>query len=251
MLAEGVHPVSLERAATPGRLPGRAAAAQRRAQHGADGQDPQGDRGRGRARRRRPGRRTRPSAVIDDDDRARSPVAAQGRGLLRLRRERQAHGAVVRARRDVPGRRASRSRFADLKDRMLFIEALETAKCFEEGVIDVGRRGQHRLDHGHRLPGADRRRGAVHDRLQALDETGHGVGPVGLARSWRAPTSSPRRTATASARRRTSARWRRRASPSPPEPPAGSAAVPPAFVHVPTVDAPRAVQPTEHPRRRR
>ena len=25
--------------------------------------------------------------------------------------------------------------FADVKDRMLFIEALETAKCFEEGVI--------------------------------------------------------------------------------------------------------------------
>ena len=39
-----------------GRLPGRAAADQRRAQHGADGQDPQGHRGRRRARGHRPRR---------------------------------------------------------------------------------------------------------------------------------------------------------------------------------------------------
>ena len=42
--------------------------------------------------------------------------------------------------------------FQDVKDRMLFAEALETAKCFDEGVHHVVRRGQHRLDHGHRLP---------------------------------------------------------------------------------------------------
>ena len=44
-----------------GRLPGRAAADQRRAQHGADGQDPQGHRGGRRARRRRPAATTRPA----------------------------------------------------------------------------------------------------------------------------------------------------------------------------------------------
>ena len=56
--------------------------------------------------------------------------------------------------------------FQDIKDRMLFAEALETAKCFEEGVIESVRRGQHRLDHGHRLPAHDRRRRAVHERLR-------------------------------------------------------------------------------------
>ena len=49
MLAEGVHPVSLERAATQAGYPVGAAPAQRRAEHGADGQDRQGDQGRRRA----------------------------------------------------------------------------------------------------------------------------------------------------------------------------------------------------------
>ena len=89
-----------------GRLPGRAAADQRRAQHGADGQDPQGHRGRRRARGRRP-RRLPGRRRHRDDDRPRPPVAAQGRRLLRLRRQRPAYDAVARARRDVPRRRAA------------------------------------------------------------------------------------------------------------------------------------------------
>ena len=44
----------------------------------------------------------------------------------------------------------------DMIDRMLFAEALETQKCFDEGVIKHHRRRQHRLDHGHRLPAVDR-----------------------------------------------------------------------------------------------
>ena len=97
MLGEGVHPMSLERAATQAGYPVGTAAALRRAEHGADGQD-----------RARPPR-TPPSAtaatyaphpaeaVVDDDDRARPPVAAQGRRLLRLRRERQRAAACGRA----------------------------------------------------------------------------------------------------------------------------------------------------------
>ena len=53
MLAEGVHPVSLERAATQAGYPVGTAAALRRAQHGADGQDRQGHPRRRRARRPR------------------------------------------------------------------------------------------------------------------------------------------------------------------------------------------------------
>ena len=53
MLGEGVHPVSLERAATQAGYPVPVAAAERRAQHGADGQDRQGHQGRRRAGRAR------------------------------------------------------------------------------------------------------------------------------------------------------------------------------------------------------
>ncbi len=49
----------------------------------------------------------------------------------------------------------------DLKERMLFAEALETVKCFDEGVLDDVPRRQHRLDLRHRLPGLDGRRRPV------------------------------------------------------------------------------------------
>ena len=79
--------------------------------------------------------------------------------------------------------------FRDVKDRMLFIEVLETAKCFEEGVHRLRGRRQHRLDHGHRLPARHRRRRAVHDRLPGSRRT---PTPRSVCRpSWREPTSSP------------------------------------------------------------
>ena len=133
MLAEGVHPVSLERAATQSGYPvgplqlsdelnmelmlkiGKATA---------DAAERDGIRVRRAPRRRR----------READGRARPPVAAQGRRLLRVRRERRAHPHLARAGRGVPARRDAVP-FQDVKDRMLFAEALETAKCFEEGVI--------------------------------------------------------------------------------------------------------------------
>lgn len=54
--------------------------------------------------------------------------------------------------------------FADLQDRFLFTEALETQRCFDEGA-DVDDRRQHRFDHGDRLPGLDRRHRAVRGQL--------------------------------------------------------------------------------------
>ena len=93
----------------PGRLPGRHAAALRRAQHGADGEDPGRRRGRRRARRHR-GARAPGQRRDRHDDRARPLLAAQGRRLLRLRRGRQARRASGPGWPSIPGRRASRSR---------------------------------------------------------------------------------------------------------------------------------------------
>ena len=110
MLGEGVAPASIEQAGQPGRLPGAAAAAVRRAQPRADAQDrrriAQGRRGRGRHLRAAPGRGGR-----REDDRDRPAVAAEGRRLLRVRR-RQAHRPVVGAEGDVQlrQRRAFRCR---------------------------------------------------------------------------------------------------------------------------------------------
>ena len=163
MLAEGVHPVSLERAATSAGFPVgplqisdelnmelmakiRKATEDAAARDGVDlGAYPAGD-------------------VIADDDRARPTLAAQGRRLLRLRRQRPAYDAVARARRDVPRRRA-----AGPDPRRARPDALHRGDRDREvlrgGRHHVRRRGQHRLDHGHRLPGADRRCRPVHDRL--------------------------------------------------------------------------------------
>ncbi len=88
----------------PGRLSGRPAADQRRAQPRADRQDSQRHQGRGREQRQdlraAPGRDGR-----RHDDQDRSAQQAQGRRLLQVRRGRPAGGSLGRARRDVPGRR--------------------------------------------------------------------------------------------------------------------------------------------------
>ena len=60
MLGEGVPPAVDRAGLIPGRLPGPAAAALRRAEHEADAADPQRLQGRDRGRGRRPGRRTPP-----------------------------------------------------------------------------------------------------------------------------------------------------------------------------------------------
>ena len=108
MLGEGVEPGQHRAGGFAGRLPGAAAAAVRRAQPRADAQDrrrdPQGRRGRRRHLRAAPGRGRR-----REDDRDRSPVAVEGRRLLRVRR-RQARRAVAGPARDVQVRCSSTSR---------------------------------------------------------------------------------------------------------------------------------------------
>ena len=109
MLAEGVHPMSLERAATQDGYPVGTAAAHRRAEHGADGQDRQG----------RP--RTPPSATARRTTSTRA--APSSRRMIELGRPSRLKGAgfyeyddgrrtrpVARPRRGVPGRRRAARR---------------------------------------------------------------------------------------------------------------------------------------------
>ena len=163
MLAEGVHPVTLERAATQSGYPVgtlqlsdelnmELMAKIGKATRDAAERD-------GLAYEEHPG-----SAVVMQDDRARSSLAAQGRRLLRVRRRRQAAGPLVRAGRGVPGRRA-----ADPAARREGPDPLpggaRDREVLRGGRDHLGRCGQHRLDHGHRVPAEHRRRGPVHDRL--------------------------------------------------------------------------------------
>ena len=150
------HPGAVDRAGlAPGRLPGPGAAALRRAEHEADAADPQGVQGRHRGRGRRVGREPRRGRHRPHARRVRAPGQARGRGLLRVRR-RQAHAAVAGPARGVPaGRRpGDDQRSRDLQERMLFIEAHRDRQVPRRGRDRVGRRREHRLDHGHRLPRA-------------------------------------------------------------------------------------------------
>ena len=57
--------------------------------------------------------------------------------------------------------------FQDIKDRMMFAEALETAKCFEEGVIESSAAANIGSIMGIGFPPNDRWRRAVHDGLRS------------------------------------------------------------------------------------
>ena len=87
----------------------------------------------------------------------------------------------------------------DLEERMLFVEALETVKCLDEGVIESVADANIGSIIGHRLPGLDRRRAAVHQRLRRR------------RRRLRRPRARAGRPSTASASSRRP-RWSRRPS---------------------------------------
>ena len=161
MLAEGVAPSSIEQA-PPGRIPGAGAVADGRAD--ADPAAKIRESRRPSGRRRHLGRAppTRSSTAWSTSSAGR---AGSGAGLLRLRRVRQARRPVARP---APSPSAPRRRvpFEDMKERMLFAEALESIRCLEEGVLHVGRRRQHRLHPRHRLPGLDRRRAQYVNRYE-------------------------------------------------------------------------------------
>ena len=100
----------------------------------------------------------------------------------------------------------------DLKDRYLFIEALETAKCFEEGVIESAAAANIGSIMGIGYPALT---GGTVQFMQGYDgRTGHGLeGFVARAKEL-AEKYGERFTPTTERW----SRWRRRASPSPPDP---------------------------------
>ncbi len=70
--------------------------------------------------------------------------------------------------------------FADVKDRMMFIEAIETAKCFEEGVIESSAAANIGSIMGIGFPANSGGAAQFMTGYQALDEQGEATGPIGL-----------------------------------------------------------------------
>jgi len=71
--------------------------------------------------------------------------------------------------------------FADVKDRMMFIEAIETARCFEEGVVESAAAANIGSIMGIGFPPNSGGAAQFMTGYQAVDETGEGTGPIGLA----------------------------------------------------------------------
>jgi 3-hydroxyacyl-CoA dehydrogenase/enoyl-CoA hydratase/3-hydroxybutyryl-CoA epimerase len=70
--------------------------------------------------------------------------------------------------------------FADVKDRMMFIEALETARCFEEGVIESSAAANIGSIMGIGFPANSGGAAQFMTGYQSVDEHGEGTGPIGL-----------------------------------------------------------------------
>lgn len=70
--------------------------------------------------------------------------------------------------------------FADMKDRMLFIEAIETAKCFEEEVITSAAAANIGSIMGIGFPAITGGAAQFMTGYQAMDERGRPVGEIGL-----------------------------------------------------------------------
>ncbi len=137
MLAEGI-PARVDRAGVrPGRLPRPRAPAQRRAEHGADGEDPQGRQGGRGGRRPDVGR---PSRVRGHRPDARAGARRQARAARAstTTRTASAPGLWKGLAQEFPVTDDPVSiAFKDLEERMLFIESIETVKCLDEGVIET------------------------------------------------------------------------------------------------------------------
>ena len=178
MLSEGVHPVSLERAATSAGYPVgalqisdelnmelmakiRKATADAAARDGIDlGPDPAGEVIETMIGFGRPSR-LNGAGFYDYDENGRRTTLWPGLAETFPVAEEQ-----------IPIR--------DIRDRFLFIEALETAKCFEEGVITSAAAANIGSIMGIGFPALTGGAAQFMTGWQALDETGRGVGDVGL-----------------------------------------------------------------------
>jgi 3-hydroxyacyl-CoA dehydrogenase/enoyl-CoA hydratase/3-hydroxybutyryl-CoA epimerase len=134
MLREGVAAAAIENGAA-GRLPGRPARGVRRGQPHADVEDPPPDH-RGPARRGQEYVPHGAESVIDwmlEQNRAR-----QGRrqGFLRVPRRRESLWPELAKR---YGRDETPVPLTDIKERLLFVQAIETVRCVDEGVLSTSR----------------------------------------------------------------------------------------------------------------
>jgi 3-hydroxyacyl-CoA dehydrogenase/enoyl-CoA hydratase/3-hydroxybutyryl-CoA epimerase len=179
MLAEGVHPISLERAALQDGYPvgplqltdelnmelvAKIARATREAAE-RDGTPYDGD---------NPG-----TAVVARMIELGRPSRLKGAGFYEYedgRRTRLWPGLAEQfpvAAEQIP--------FADVKDRMMVIEALETATCFEEGVIESAAAANIGSIMGIGFPPSSGGAAQYMTGYQAVDEHGEGHGPIGLS----------------------------------------------------------------------
>ncbi len=134
MLGEGVHPMSVERAATQAGYPVGTLQLSDELNMELMAKISEGHRRRGRPATI--SRTPATVAVIDTMIKEGRPGRLRGSRLLRLRRERSAAARSGPASAELFPSNAEPADIEDLKDRYLFIEAIETAKCFEEGVIE-------------------------------------------------------------------------------------------------------------------
>ena len=225
MLAEGVHPMSLERAATQAGYPVGPLQLTDELNLELMAKIAQGHPATPPSATGSPTPSTPAAPSSQTMIELGRPSRLTGAGFYDYDEAGKRQGAVAGPGRGVPGRR----RAAPVRRRQgpdALRRGARDREVLRGGRHRVGRRGQHRLDHGHRLPAQHRRRRAVHDRLRGPDDTD---GPIGLAAFVDAGRrAGRRRTASGSAPRRTCATWRRRASPSRPDPsrsisPVGSA----------------------------
>ncbi len=148
----------------PGRLPGRPAADQRRAQPRADAQDPDRQRGRvegARARTSLPTRRPRSWRRCSSWAAPRGSRAPASTSTPSGKRAGLWSGLAETfppAEEQIP--------FRDVQGPDALRRGARDRQVLRGGRDHLRGRRQHRLDHGHRLPGPHRWRGAVHDRLR-------------------------------------------------------------------------------------
>ena len=182
MLAEGIAAPLVEHAGARRRHAGRPARGSRRDLAVALGARPRADARRPRAPKAAATSPRPASAGRTHGQGARPPGRAAGGGFYDYpagRAEAPLAGAGD-ARSTKPGVAAD---IGELKQRLLYRQSIETARCLAEGVLTSAARRQHRLDLRHRLSGLDRRRDPVH-RLGR---------PRHLSRQRRWPRSSTRR----------------------------------------------------------
>jgi 3-hydroxyacyl-CoA dehydrogenase/enoyl-CoA hydratase/3-hydroxybutyryl-CoA epimerase len=70
--------------------------------------------------------------------------------------------------------------FEDVKDRLTFVEALETARCFAEGVIESAAAANIGSVMGIGFPASSGGAAQFMTGYQAVDARGRGIGPIGL-----------------------------------------------------------------------